>query len=128
MIVGIGCDIVEHNLTTNVLNWESDENTLRRVFSRKEFALYTIKKNIRFICGRFAGKEAVLKCLVMAMQDGISLSDIQILQLENGKPVIRLCGEVKKIAEQMGINSWHISITHSTSLSYAFVIAEDTRR
>lgn len=123
MIIGVGCDIVEHNIT-EVLNWESDSNTLRRIFSQEEFVLYENQKNKNFIVGRFAAKEAVLKCLGTGMQDGISLTDIQILQLEGGKPIIKLQGEVKKISNDIGIESWHISISHSTNCSFAFVVAE----
>lgn len=123
MIVGIGCDIVEHHLT-EILGWENDTNTLARVFSKQELDLYDISKNIRFICGRFAVKEAVLKCLGTAMHDGISLTDITVAQSENGKPEIELKGKLKKISDQKGIDLWHISITHSLNHSLAFVVAE----
>lgn len=123
MIIGIGCDIVEHN-TTKLLKWEEDINLLQRILSSKEFEIYNIQKNIRFIAGRFAAKEAVLKCLGLGMQDGISLTEIQILQSINGQPVLELTGETKKISDEIGINSWHISITHSTNHSIAFIIAE----
>ena len=123
MIIGIGCDIVEHN-TTKLLKWESDSNLLHRIFSTKELELYNIQKKTEFIAGRFAAKEAVLKCLGTGMRDGISLPDIQILRLENGKPIVKLGGDVKEISDKLGIGSWHISITHTTNYSYAFVIAE----
>lgn len=123
MIIGVGCDIVEHNIT-EVLNWEFDSNILKRIFSQEELVLYENQKNKNFIVGRFAAKEAVLKCLGTGMQDGISLTDIRILQLENGKPIINVQGEVKKISNYLGIESWHISISHSTNYSFAFVIAE----
>jgi holo-[acyl-carrier protein] synthase len=123
MIVGIGCDIVEHNITIS-LGWSSNPRMLQRVFSPKELDLYEIHKTDKFLSGRFAGKEAILKCLGTGMKDGIALTDIQILQTQQGKPFIVLEGEVKRIAEQMGINSWHISISHSISTSMSFVIAE----
>lgn len=123
MIIGIGCDVVEHN-TTKLLKWEEDIFLLQRIFSSNELELYDIKKDIGFIAGRFAAKEAVLKCLGTGMQDDIALNDIRILELKNGQPIVELTGETKKIADEMGINSWHISITHSTNYSLAFVVAE----
>jgi phosphopantetheine--protein transferase-like protein len=59
------------------------------------------------------------------MQDGIALTDIQILQSPEGKPLLELFGEVKNLADQMGVCFWHISITHSTHYSLAFVTAEN---
>lgn len=123
MIVGIGDDIVEHKVSKR-LGWRNDQSILKRIFSPREIDLYLPTKNIRFLSGRFAAKEAILKCLGTGMQDGIALPDIQILPSESGKPIIELSGEVKKIAEAMGITHWHISISHSSTCSIARVIAE----
>ena len=66
----------------------------------------------------------MLKCLGTGMRDGLSLTDIQILRLESGKPIIELGGEMKKLSDNLGITSWHVSITHSANCSHAFVLAE----
>ncbi len=58
------------------------------------------------------------------MKDGISLTDIHILQTETGKPVIQIEGEVKRIAQKLGIVSWHISVSHTPNSSTAFVIVK----
>ncbi|HEY5393364.1 MAG TPA: holo-ACP synthase [Hanamia sp.] len=123
MIVGIGCDVVEHNTTVS-LGWSSNLHMLQRVFSQKELELYEVHKTDKFLCGRFAAKEAVLKCLGTGMKDGIALTDIQVLQTLAGKPVIQIEGEVERIAEQMGIVFWHISISHTDNNSVAFIVAE----
>jgi holo-[acyl-carrier protein] synthase len=123
MIVGVGCDLVEHRITEQ-LGWESDEGLLNRIFSSEELDLYHTKKKVDFLSGRFAAKEAVLKCLGTGMQDGISLTDIHVLQSNMGQPKIELSGEPKKISDKMGIFLWHVSISHSTSHSLAFVVAE----
>lgn len=121
--MGIGCDLVSHEMTEN-LNWGSDAIVLRRIFSLRELELYDIQKNLKFLSGRFAAKEAVVKCLGTGMADGIALNEIHILQSQLGKPEIELTGEVKKLAKQLGINFWQVSISHSTTHSVAFVIAE----
>lgn len=123
MIVGIGCDIVEHE-TTKSLKWDSKLAAQKRVFSSKEIDLSQVKQKIEFLSGRFAAKEAILKCLGTGMDDGIALTDVQVLQLDSGAPTIKLNGKTKSIAEGLGINVWHISITHSAMHSIAFVIAE----
>jgi len=58
MIIGIGCDVVEHRMTEQ-LNWQSDTKMLERVFSKNEIDLYNVHKTVKFIAGRFAVKEAV---------------------------------------------------------------------
>ena len=123
MIIGIGCDMVDHTMTKK-LNWASDKEILLRFLSEAEFHLYQTNRDVKFLAGRFAAKEAVLKCLGTGMYDGISLTDIQILQEENGQPVVNLLGNVKELAEEKCITSWHISISHSSDRSTVFVIAE----
>lgn len=124
MIIGIGCDIVDHELV-NKLKWTTDENFINRVFSFQEIETYKKNKKISFLTGRFAAKEAVVKCLGTGMQDGLSLKDIEIIQLENGKPDVQLKGEIKKLSNELGINKWFISISHSLTNSIANVIAEN---
>lgn len=123
MIIGVGCDLVEHKLTKQ-LNWNLNEPALKRIFSPKELALFEGEKTIKFLAGRFAAKEAVLKCIGSGMEDGISLPDIEILREKDGKPEIRIGGDVKNLSDRMGINSWNLSISHSRTHSLAFVIAQ----
>lgn len=123
MIVGIGCDIVEHNITIS-LGWLSNPRMLQRVFSLKELELYEIHKTNKFLSGRFAAKEAILKCLSTGMKDGIALTDIHVLQTNAGQPYIQIEGEVGNIAHRMGILHWYVTISHTDHSSCAFVIAE----
>lgn len=123
MVIGIGCDIVDHNESVN-LKWDSDIAIQKRIFTKKELEIYSQKRDIRFLAGRFAAKEAILKCLGTGMQDGIALTDIEILQSESGKSIVEFFDEIKKISNEIGVNFWHISITHSSNQSIAFVVAE----
>ncbi len=123
MIVGIGCDVVEHKTTLN-LKWDTKTSSQNRIFSQAELNICTLHEKVTFLSGRFAAKEAVLKCIGTGMQDGIALTDIEILQDQSGKPIIKLQGLAKVLADTMGISSWHISITHSSEYSIAFVVAE----
>lgn len=123
MIVGIGCDIIENEIT-KILDWESNISTLNRIFSKRELDIYLPKRDNKFLRGRFAAKEAIVKCLGTGMRDGMSLSDIQILSSEKGQPVIELSGDIKIISDNMKINLWHITISHSDKFTMAFVVAE----
>jgi len=123
MIVGIGCDVVHHEITQS-LGWITNPRILQRIFSTKELELFQASRTERFLSGRFAVKEAVLKCLGSGMKDGIALTDIHVLQSETGKPILEIEGQVKELAEYLGVKSWHISISHTAFNSTAFVIAE----
>lgn len=124
MIIGIGSDIVQHSMNTKFLEGKAGIHFANRVLSISEIDIYHQDHSGKFIAGRFAGKEAVLKCLGTGMQEGISLKDISILKLANGRPTIELSGSIKIIAKDLGIEKWHISISHSPTHSIAFVIAE----
>ena len=123
MIAGVGCDIVEHELTSK-LGWDKNPALLSRIFCEQERDQINPSKDIKFLSGRFAAKEAILKSLGTAMEDGISLTEILVLKGEKGKPVVVLNGELKKIAQEMGISTIHLSISHSISYSIAYAVAE----
>jgi holo-[acyl-carrier protein] synthase len=123
MIVAIGTDVVEHKIT-KTLNWDKDPRILNRIFSKNEIECYNSNKKLSFLTGRFAVKEAVLKCLGTGMSDGLKLTDIQTITTPNGKPTLIITGNVKTISDKMKISKWHISISHSEGFSIAYVIAE----
>jgi holo-[acyl-carrier protein] synthase len=123
MIIGIGSDIVEHDVTEK-LQWSSDLTLLKRIFSSQELELYRAEPSIKFLSARFAVKEAVLKCLGVGMEEGLALTEIQTLNDKNGKPQVELTGEVKRLADEKNIQTWHVSITHTQTSSLAFIIAE----
>lgn len=123
MILGVGCDIVEHDLTSK-LGWNKNSTVLSRVFSNEERKQISEGQEIRFMSGRFAAKEAILKSLGTVMEDGISLAEIQVLRKAKGNPVVVLNGKMREIANSLGITSIHISISHSNNYSIAYAIAE----
>lgn len=126
MIIGIGSDIVEHDVTEK-LQWSSDMTLLKRIFSSQELELYRAEPSIKFLSARFAVKEAVLKCLGVGMEEGLALTEIQTLNDKNGKPRVELTGEVKKLADAKNIEVLHVSITYTKNLSLAFIIAEGSK-
>jgi holo-[acyl-carrier protein] synthase len=123
MVIGVGCDIVGHQLTGD-LNWATNTSVQNRIFSNKELAIYQANKEISFLAGRFAAKEAVLKCLGTGMQDGISLTEIEVIKNDLGKPILTLSGQVKELSDNKGINNWQISISHCSEHSMAIALAE----
>ena len=71
-----------------------------------------IKKNQQIyskIAGKFSAKEAVVKAMGTGFSDGIKIKDIEILNLENGKPTLNLHGKVKKRIGNIQSSSLSIS-------------------
>ena len=81
----IGCDIVENKRLEN-----KNETFINHVLTEKEKELYKTRNPVEFLSGRFAAKEAIMKCLPNTKE--ILLTDIEILNDENGKPYCNIEG------------------------------------
>ena len=74
-----------------------EEKFLKKILTDLE--IKQIKKNKKIfykIAGKFSAKEAVVKAMGTGFSDGIKIKDIEILNLENGKPILKLYGNAKK--------------------------------
>ncbi len=65
-----------------------------------------------------------MKALGTGWRGGVRFVDIEVVRDPNGKPGIELHGRVALIAREMGVNAFHLSITHDDDLAMAAVIAE----
>jgi len=93
---------------------EHGTHFLDRVFTplEQEYCARSAKRRFEHLAGRFAAKEAVLKVLGTGWRGGIAWTDIEICPEPSGQPKIKLTGETLRIATELGICRWHISISH----------------
>ena len=112
-ILGHGIDIVETDRIRRLVE-EHGQHFLDRCFTKGEqdYCSASPKRYYEHLAGRFAAKEAVLKVLGTGWRGKIQWVDIEVLKEPSGQPRIRLCGECARIAEELGIVNWHISISH----------------
>jgi holo-[acyl-carrier protein] synthase len=75
------------------------------------------------LAARFAAKEAVLKALGTGWVTGISWKEIELHSAPNGAPEINVYGEVERLAREKGISSFLVSLSHSSTVAMASVIA-----
>lgn len=116
-IVGIGVDQIE---IERVLQACDKKGFLKKYFSEDEQCI--IKKKRGSAATNFAGKEAVVKALGTGFLK-IAPAEVEILRKEDGAPFVRLSGNAKKRSAEMGITTFHISLSDSQTLATAFVIA-----
>ena len=112
-IVGHGIDIIETARIKRSVD-EHGERFLDRVYTRneREYCERSKKRYFEHLAGRFAAKEAVLKVLGTGWRGGIAWTDIEIIAHESGQPHVVLSGECLRIARDLGIAHWHVSISH----------------
>ena len=106
-VVGVGVDAV-------------DVPRFRRILERRPgFA------------ARFAAKEAVMKALGTGL-GGFALTDVEVRRAggtgpTRDAPSLVLHRAAAAVAERRGVGPLHLSLTHTTGVAIAFVVAERSR-
>ncbi len=122
-IVAHGIDLVDCPRIEDMVK-RHDQRFINRVFTAAEQAYAEANKNsIEKLAGRFAAKEAVLKLMGTGWQGKIAWTDIEVINNRAGQPEVTLSGEVKKLADKLGIKHISISITHTANFAIASAVA-----
>jgi holo-[acyl-carrier protein] synthase len=122
-IVAHGIDLVDCPRIEDMIK-RHGERFIRRVFTAAEQAYAEANKNeIEKLAGRFAAKEAILKLMGTGWRGKIAWTDIEIINNSTGQPEVTLDGEVKKIADKLGIKHISVSITHTANFAIASAVA-----
>ena len=116
----IGVDIVEIGRIAEAVSSRGDR-FLNRVFTGKELECYRDK--MPSLAARFSAKEAVIKALSCK---SLKMADIEVLSAAGGKPIVTLHGKAKERANELGIKSLDISLSHSREYAVAFVVGMPT--
>lgn len=123
VVVGIGTDIIECSRIRRMLD-RHGEHFLNRVFTSREITYCQMHKHrVERFAGRFAAKEAILKCLGTGWQKGISWLDVEVHNEAGGRPVVSLGGEAREHAVRLRISDIHISILHCREYATAYALA-----
>ena len=124
MIVGTGVDLAEVDRIRDAITRFGDR-FIHRIYTEREIA-YVERKANRFerYAARFAAKEAGMKALGTGWRRGIQWKDFEVVNLPSGRPTLLLHGEAEKIAARAGVNTVHLSLTHTTKDGLAYVIFE----
>jgi len=123
-IIGHGIDLVE---VARIAKMHADHGRhfLDRCFTAAEQA-YCLDHKVPgpHLAGRFAVKEAILKVLGTGWRGQIAWTDMEIINNKDGKPELTLSGESARIAAELGIKRWHVTISHTEMHATASAIGE----
>ncbi len=123
MIIAHGIDLVDCPRIEKMLE-RHGQRFIERVFTTREQEYADSNKNrIEKLAGRFAVKEAVLKLLGTGWRGKIAWTDIEVVNNGLGQPIVEISGEVKSIAEKLGIGQICVSITHTSNFVIASAVA-----
>lgn len=108
----IGIDIVEIERLNSL-----KEGFINHVLSPEEIKIYKKyegERSVEFLAGRFAAKEAIIKCL--SDIEIPNMNEIEILNKDNGKPSVKYKDYKIKV-----------SISHERHYACAIAILEDNK-
>ena len=128
MIVSVGVDLAEVERIRRALEDPRIGRRFRdRVFTPAEIQYCEKKRRGRYesYAGRFAAKEAVMKALGRGWGAKVGWLDIEVARARSGKPEIVLHDKTARLAEELGIRRWALSITHTAEHGLAYVVAQD---
>ncbi len=114
-----GVDILEIERLQETLE-RHGERFLKRVFTARE--LVEASGSAASLAARFAAKEAVSKALGTGIGE-IGWQEIEVLRGAARQPILHLSGKAKALAEESGLRTWAISLSHSRLYAVAFVVA-----
>jgi holo-[acyl-carrier protein] synthase len=96
------------------------ERFLNRVFT--ELEQKECHGRVSSLAVRFASKEAAAKALGCGIGD-VSWLEIEVRSDERKAPYLVLSGEGERLAKQLGLTTWSVSLSHTESQAIALVVA-----
>jgi holo-[acyl-carrier protein] synthase len=120
-VVGLGTDLVEIDRFRLAVQRRS--RLPERLFSEDERAYaFRHRDPVPRLAARFAAKEAVMKALGVGL-GAFKLRDVEVVRKRGGAPMVGLHAKAAVLADERGVTSWHLSLTHSESMAMAVAIA-----
>jgi holo-[acyl-carrier protein] synthase len=115
--IGVGVDIVDVPRFARAL--ERHPKIVGRLFTEGE--QLDARSRPERLAARFAAKEAVLKSLHVGF-GAAPWRSIEIRRDARGVPRVHLHGSAVQLAYQQGVETLHVSLTHTDMTAAAFVV------
>lgn len=120
MLKGVGVDVVEIDRMSRILEGESADRFLERVYTAEEL-IYCLGKprQVEHLAVRLAAKEAVFKALGTGWSGGIGWKEVEVRHDERGRPCVVLHGKALEIFGRLGGGEIFLSLSHTSRLAVA---------
>lgn len=119
-VLGIGIDLEEVERVAKVFSTPAG---LARVFTPHEIAYCQLKRRrFEHLAARFAAKEALFKALGTGLRGKLRWTDVEVRNEPSGKPYLTLSGAAKELADQMGVQTTLVSLSHTRQYATAQVV------
>ncbi|MFF9097054.1 holo-ACP synthase [Streptomyces sp. NPDC014802] len=120
-IIGVGIDVAE--IERFAASLERTPGLAQRLFVEEELLLPSgERRGVASLAARFAAKEALAKAL--GAPPGLHWTDAEVYVEDSGRPRLRVRGTVAQKAAELGVQSWHVSLSHDAGVASAVVVAE----
>jgi holo-[acyl-carrier protein] synthase len=121
VIVSVGNDVVLVDRFRRAI--ERTPLLVDRLFTEAERTTHSgNERSPESLAARFAAKEAVAKALGAPV--GLNWHDCEVVVDPDGRPWLTVSGTVAQAAKELGIQRWHLSLSHDGGIASAVVIAE----
>ena len=121
VIFGIGVDAVDIERFRRSL--QRTPSMRERLFTEHELAYVAPKVDpVPSLAARFASREAVMKAMGLGL-GAFGFHDVWVDRRESGEPHLNITGRAAELAHERGIETWHLSITHTDQVAIAYVVA-----
>jgi holo-[acyl-carrier protein] synthase len=118
-VFGIGIDVVENDRIAEAIQ-RHGERFLERIFQPGETEYCRSMRNpYPHYAARFAAKEAVSKAFGTGFAGQVSWRNIEIRRKASGEPFVVLHDGAAALAEQLGIHTVLLSLSHSEAYAVA---------
>lgn len=121
-MIGMGVDAVDVERFRRLLIRRP--GLAQRIFTEAERAYVSTRVDpVPGLAARFAAKEATMKALGTGI-GGMRFSEVEVLGTRSGAPQLEVSGLAASRAAALGVQTWHVSLTHTDSLAAAVVVAD----
>jgi holo-[acyl-carrier protein] synthase len=114
-VIGLGIDVVD--IERFVASLDRTAGLRERLFTPAEAALHPAS-----LAARFAAKEAMAKAL--GAPGGLAWHDAEVFSEPSGRPYFELRDSVLARADDLGVGSVHLSLSHDAGIASAVVVLE----
>lgn len=119
--MGVGTDVVDLDRFRRIV--EERPRMIARLFTDAEREVAERRRDpAQPLAARFAAKEAAMKAMGVGLGE-VRFHDLEVARASSGAPSLVVRGSALVLAEQLGIERWHVSLSHSQLVAQAVVIA-----